>query len=112
MTARQREIGMRGFVVMVGRDIGTVVMPEADVKIFLVASAEERARRRYAEKIERQEPAAYAEILQAVRERDAVDSTRDIAPLKAAEDAWIIDSDNLTADQVLSLVITRIEANP
>jgi cytidylate kinase len=90
---------------MVGRDIGTVVLPGADLKIYLDASAEERARRRYDEIIARGESADYDEILSKVIERDRIDSTRDVAPLKAAEDAVILDSDKLNADEVLEKVL-------
>ena len=100
LSAQQRRIGQRGRVVMVGRDIGTVVLPDADLKIYLDASAEERARRRYDEIIARAESADYDEILAKVIERDRIDSTRDVAPLKAAHDAVILDSDNLNADEV------------
>jgi cytidylate kinase len=100
LTAQQRRIGLRGQVVMVGRDIGTVVLPEADLKIYLDASAEERARRRYDEIVARGESADYDEILSKVIERDRIDSTRDVAPLKAADDAVVVDSDNLNADEV------------
>lgn len=100
LTQQQRRIGMRGRVVMVGRDIGTVVLPEADLKIYLDASAEERARRRYEEILGRGGMANYAEILATVRERDRIDSTRDVAPLKAAADAIVLDSDKLNADEV------------
>jgi cytidylate kinase len=108
LTLQQRRIGLRGSVVMVGRDIGTVVLPEADLKIYLDASAEERARRRYNERIQRGESADLEAILAGVRERDRIDSTRAVAPLCAAEDAIIIDSDNLSADQVLEKVISLI----
>jgi len=104
LTFQQRRIGLRGRVVMVGRDIGTVVLPEADLKIYLDASAEERARRRYNERIQRGEYADLEAILAVVCERDRIDSTRAVAPLRAAEDAVIIDSDNLNADQVLEKV--------
>ena len=100
LSAQQRRIGQRGRVVMVGRDIGTIVLPEADLKIYLDASAEERARRRYDEIIARGESADYDEILAKVIERDRIDSTRDVAPLKAADDAVVVDSDNLNADEV------------
>jgi cytidylate kinase len=104
LTAQQRRIGLRGKVVMVGRDIGTVVLPEADLKIYLVASVEERSRRRYQELLARGEPACLDEILKAMRKRDLFDSTRDVAPLRQANDALILDSDNLDADQVLERV--------
>ncbi|MFM8319269.1 MAG: (d)CMP kinase [Chloroflexota bacterium] len=104
LTEQQRRIGRRGRVVMVGRDIGTVVMPEADLKVYLDASAEERARRRYQEKLQRGEPGDYEQILAAMRRRDQIDSTRAVAPLKAAPDAVILDSDCLDAEQVLDKV--------
>jgi cytidylate kinase len=90
---------------MVGRDIGTVVLPEADLKIYLDASAEERAKRRYEEIIARGGDADYNDILQRVIERDRIDSTRDVAPLKAADDAVIVDSDQLNIDQVFEKVL-------
>jgi CMP/dCMP kinase len=104
LAAQQRRIGLRGRVVMVGRDIGTVVLPEADLKIYLDASAEERARRRTHEILARGGQADYAAILANVRQRDGIDSTRAISPLQAAEDAVVIDSDKLDADQVLAQV--------
>ncbi len=103
LSAQQRRIGKRGNVVMVGRDIGTVVLPEADLKIYLDASAEERARRRYTELIQRGEPANYNKILKAMRRRDQIDSNRVVAPLKPAADAHILCSDGLDADQVLEV---------
>jgi len=100
LSAQQRRIGQRGRVVMVGRDIGTVVLPDADLKIYLDASAEQRARRRFDEIVARGEKADYDEILSKVRERDRIDSTRAVAPLRPADDAVILDSDHLNADQV------------
>jgi len=105
LSQQQRRIGQRGNIVMVGRDIGTVVLPEADLKIYLDASAEQRARRRYDEIIARGKEADYNEILAKVIERDRIDSTRDVAPLKAAEDAVVLDSDKLTADEVFERVL-------
>lgn len=101
LTEQQRRIGLRGRVVMVGRDIGTVVLPEADLKIYLDASPEERARRRYKEILGLGGQAVYEEILANVRERDRIDSTRALAPLRPAEDAVILVSDGLSADEVL-----------
>ena len=106
LSQQQRRIGQRGKVVMVGRDIGTVVLPEADLKIYLDASAEQRAKRRYDEIIARGGKADYAVILEKVIERDHIDSTRDVAPLKAATDAVVLDSDQLNADEVLAKVMT------
>jgi cytidylate kinase len=114
MTLQQRRIGLRGRVVMVGRDIGTVVLPEADIKIYLDASAEERARRRQLELAQRGKPASYDEILNEIRRRDQIDSTRTVAPLKPAAQAVILNSDGRNAeqilDQVLALVLARRSA--
>jgi len=100
LSEQQRRIGLRGKVVMVGRDIGTVVLPEADLKIYLDASGEERAKRRHHEITARGDDAEYDDILKKVIERDRIDSTRAVAPLRPAEDAVIIDSDRLDAEEV------------
>ena len=105
LSEQQRRIGLRGKVIMVGRDIGTVVLPEADLKVYLDASAEERARRRYNEVIARGETANSEEILKKVIERDHLDSTRAVAPLRPADDAIILDSDKMDADQVFAHVM-------
>ncbi len=105
LSQQQRRIGERGKVVMVGRDIGTVVLPGADLKIYLDATAEERAKRRYEEIIARGGMADYDEILAKVIERDRIDSTRDVAPLKAAHDAVVLDSDRLSADEVFEKIL-------
>jgi cytidylate kinase len=89
---------------MVGRDIGTVVLPEADLKIFLVASVEERARRRHEEMLRRGDEIPYAEILESMKMRDQIDSTRDVSPLRPAEDAILIDSDRISVEQVVERV--------
>jgi cytidylate kinase len=104
LTLQQRRIGLRGQVVMVGRDIGTVVLPEADLKVYLDASAEERARRRHLEILARGGQSDYEEILAKVIARDQIDSTRAIAPLRPAEDAVILDSDKMDANQVFERV--------
>ena len=105
LSAQQRHIGLRGKSVMVGRDIGTVVLPEADLKIYLDATAQQRATRRYHEILLRGGAAEYEEILAKVIERDRIDSTRDVAPLKAANDAVTIDSDTMDADEVFEKVL-------
>jgi cytidylate kinase len=105
LTAQQRRIGLRGNVVMVGRDIGTVVLPDADLKIYLDASAEERARRRFSEMQSRGESADYAQILAKVIERDQIDSNREVAPLKPASDAVVINSSDMDIDAVLNFVL-------
>ncbi len=94
LSEQQRRIGMRGMVVMAGRDIGTVILPEAGLKIYLVASVEERARRRHKECIERGENMTYESVLEGMRMRDEIDSTREVAPLQPAKDAVILDSDD------------------
>ena len=109
LSAQQRRIGMRGQVVMVGRDIGTVVLPEADLKLYLEASLEERARRRFDERLERGETADLDEILSAMRRRDDIDSTCTVAPLRPADNAIIIISDRLNSDDVLSEALRLIK---
>lgn len=111
MTEQQRRIGERGSMVMVGRDIGTVVFPDAKFKIYLEASPEERARRRFVEVQKRGEPTSYEEILASIRKRDEVDSSRAVAPLKPADDAFVIDSDGKTIDIVLEEAL-QILGNP
>jgi CMP/dCMP kinase len=101
---RQRAIGLAGHVVMVGRDIGTVVLPEADLKIYLTASLEERARRRYNERLARAEAADYDQIVESMRQRDQIDSQRAVAPLKPAPDAVIVNNDHLSIDDGVTLV--------
>lgn len=108
LTDQQRRIGERGKVVMVGRDIGTVVLPGADLKIYLDASVEERARRRYQELLQRGEIADYDQILRAMRRRDQIDSNRAVAPLCPASDAHILCTDGLDADQVLEMAKTMV----
>lgn len=105
LTRQQRRIGLRGKVIMVGRDIGTVVLPEADLKIFLDASVKERARRRFEQRAQRGENPDFSKILKILQKRDRIDSTREVAPLKAAEDAIQVNTDDLDIDQV----VTRIE---
>lgn len=104
MTAQQRRIGQRGSVVMVGRDIGTVVFPEAELKIYLDASVEERARRRFLENVSRGQPAVYEDILSAMIKRDKMDSSRKIAPLRPADDAVIVNTDGLDVCDVIARV--------
>jgi len=102
---QQRRIAQKGGVVMAGRDIGTVVFPEAPLKVYLDASPEERARRRCEELRERGEAADYDEILTGVRHRDEIDSTRATAPLRIADDAVVIDTDHLPVEEVVDAII-------
>jgi len=107
--SQQRRIGLRGGVVMVGRDIGTVILPDADIKIYLDASLEERARRRYEERLARGEKVNFDDILRMIRLRDEIDSTREVSPLRPAEDAIILVSDQLDTQQVLEKVRALVE---
>ena len=101
LTGQQRRIGQRGQVVMVGRDIGTVVLPDADLKVYLDASVEERARRRTEEILSRGEHVDYQAVLETLKKRDQIDSTRDVAPLRVPPGAVVIVSDDLSIEQVL-----------
>lgn len=105
----QRDLARKHSVVMDGRDIGTVVIPNADAKIFLTASAEERANRRLADHKQKGEDVNYQELLLQIKERDHNDSTRAIAPLRQAEDAILIDSTGLTLEQAIAQVTDAIE---
>jgi len=105
LTEQQRRIGRRGRIVMVGRDIGTVVLPDADLKVYLDATLEERAKRRYREVVARGEPAEFNAVQASVRQRDEIDSRRTLAPLRAAEDAVVINTTPLSVDQVLERVL-------
>jgi cytidylate kinase len=105
---RQRDLAADGGIVMAGRDIGTVVLPDADLKIFLDASAEERARRRTHERgLDPDGPEAQA-ILEALRRRDALDSSRAVAPLRAADDARIISTDGNRFEDTVEAVVNAI----
>ena len=105
----QRKIAEGKNVIMEGRDIGTVVFPNADVKIYLDATAEERARRRVLQNQEKGIEASYEEVLEKIKERDKRDSTREIANIKKAEDAIYVDSTNLNIDQVVEEIINIIK---
>lgn len=109
MTPLQREMGKTGEIIMEGRDIGTVVFPDADVKIFLDCSQEERAKRRYKQNLEKGIESTYEEILQSIKERHKLETERDIAPLIQAEDAIYIDSSNLTIEEVTNKIIEIIK---
>lgn len=109
MTAQQRRIGQQGHIVMVGRDIGTVVLPEADLKIYLDASEEERARRRYKERLDRGEQVEFESVLREIRNRDQIDSSRSVAPLRQADDAIYLDSTGMTVAQVVKRVLELVK---
>ncbi len=106
----QRDMAKENSVIMDGRDIGTVVLPDAEVKIFLTASAEVRAQRRYKELVEKGEKVVFEDVLAAIITRDTNDSSRATAPLKAADDAVILDSSDINAEQTLNAVIDIINS--
>jgi len=108
MVRRQRELGQRG-AVLNGRDIGTVVFPNADVKFFLTASPEERAQRRLAEEREHNPAATYEEVLADMTERDRRDTTRADSPLVAAKDAIVIDSTGQQIEEVFQQILAAVK---
>ena len=105
----QREMSKEGGIVMDGRDIGTVVFPDANLKFFITASAEIRAKRRFLEYQTEGKTISFEDVLMNVNERDRIDSTREIAPLKPADDAIIIDNSNLDLDQTVNKVLEIIK---
>lgn len=105
----QRKVAEGKNVIMEGRDIGTVVFPDADVKIYLDATPEERARRRVKQNQEKGIPCSYEEVLKGIMDRDKRDSSREVAPLKQAEDAIYIDSSNMTIEEVVEKIVGLIE---
>lgn len=105
VTQKQKDLALKGNIVMEGRDIGTVIAPQAPVKIYLDASPEERAKRRAAQLLEKGQKADYKEILDGIVARDARDKNRSCAPLKPAADAIIIDTSAFTLEQVISKVM-------
>ncbi|MCO4747764.1 MAG: (d)CMP kinase [Proteobacteria bacterium] len=106
LVAVQQQLGARGGVVMDGRDIGTVVLPDAQLKVFLDANLDERARRRHRELLEKGGDASFDAIRQALAERDHQDRTRAISPLAAAEDAVVLDSTDLTIEGAAAVVLS------
>ncbi|ABB14507.1 (d)CMP kinase [Carboxydothermus hydrogenoformans] len=108
LTELQRKIIAKGNVVADGRDIGTVVMPEAEVKIFLTASAEERARRRHRELLAKGYEVSYEEVFREVLKRDELDTTREISPLRKAEDAILVDTTGLKIEEVVAKLLEII----
>ena len=114
LVARQREIASGAFVVMDGRDIGTKVLPDAPVKVFLTASAEVRAQRRFLELQARGQEVPYEQLLSEIRQRDHNDATRAASPMVQAEDATLMDSSDMTIEEVTAAIIAlakkRMEA--
>ena len=109
MVQLQREMGKNKGIVMDGRDIGTVVFPEAELKLFVTASVEIRAQRRFDELKAKGEKVSYEEILENVQERDYIDSNRKASPLKKADDALVLDNSHMTRDEQLVWVIGKVQ---
>lgn len=109
MTPLQRNMGENSNIIMEGRDIGTVVFPNADVKIFLDCSLEERARRRHRQDIQNGIKISYEEVLSSIKERHKLETERDIAPFIKAEDAVYIDNTNMTVEEVVEKIIDIIK---
>ena len=109
MVRLQQEMGKNKGIVMDGRDIGTVVFPEAELKLFVTASAEIRAKRRFDELTAKGEDVSYAEILQNIQERDHIDSTREASPLRKADDALVLDNSNMSREEQLEWAIGKVE---
>ena len=108
MVAQQQLMGQGGGVVMDGRDIGTVVFPHAELKVFVTASAEVRAQRRYDELQQKGMSADYADILKNVQERDYIDSHREVSPLRQADDALLLDNSHMTIDEQNEWLMQRV----
>lgn len=109
LVAQQQRMGVDKGIVMDGRDIGTVVFPRAELKIFVTASAEVRAQRRYDELQQKGMPARYDDILKNVQERDYIDSHREVSPLRKADDAIELDNSNLTIDEQQQWLLQQVD---
>ena len=109
VTPMQRKMGETQNIIMEGRDIGTVVFPNADVKIFLDCSVEERAKRRYKQDIEKGIEITYEEVLKSIKERHKLETERDIAPFIKADDAIVVDSTNMSIDEVVETILKIID---
>ena len=105
LVGKQQAVAADGAIVMVGRDIGTVVLVDADVKAYLRASVEERAKRRHAERVGTDKETSLAAVEAALKERDYIDSHREASPLRPAEDAVVIETDGLSVEQVVERVL-------
>ena len=108
MVRRQRNFGKRGSVVMVGRDIGTVVMPNAPVKLYMTATAEERARRRWQDRLNQGHQTDLAVIVADVIQRDNIDGNRKLSPMRPAEDAVLVDTTEQTVDSILDKILDLV----
>ena len=110
LTEWQRQMGSEKSVVMDGRDIGTAVFPNADLKIFMTARPEVRAKRRYDEMVGKGEKPDFAEVLANVVERDRIDSTREVSPLRQAEDAVVLDNSDMTREEQFAFILSELKA--
>ena len=110
LVAQQRQIAVRGKIVMIGRDIGTVVLPGADLKVYLTASVENRAERRWQEMRERGQAVELITVLSETLARDRTDSSREDSPLKPANDAWELNTDGLDIEQVVQKIIDQVSS--
>ena len=108
LTEQQQQMGVRKSVIMDGRDIGTVVFPDAEYKFYITASAEERAKRRYKELLEKGQETTYEKVLADIRQRDYNDTTRKINPLRKAEDAVTVDTTNMSREEVIDFICSRL----
>ena len=109
LVAQQQRMGQDGGIVMDGRDIGTVVFPHAELKVFVTASAEVRAQRRYDELKQKGMPADYTDILKNVQERDYIDSHREVSPLRQADDALLLDNSHMTIEEQKQWLLERFK---
>jgi len=109
LVKQQREMGQNKGIIMDGRDIGTVVFPEAELKIFMTASPEVRAKRRYDELMAKGVHVEIEDIIHNIQDRDRIDSTREISPLRQADDAIVLDNSNLTREEQLDWVLEKAE---
>lgn len=110
LVAAQQKIGAGKSVIMDGRDIGTVVFPNAEYKYFVTAAPEERARRRYEELLQKGQNAVYEQVLEEIKERDHKDSTRAASPMRQAEDAELLDTTNMTVEQAVAYICGKVKA--
>ncbi|PKB80567.1 MAG: cytidylate kinase [SAR202 cluster bacterium Io17-Chloro-G9] len=110
LVEQQRGLAAQSAIVMIGRDIGTVVLPSADLKIYLTASPESRARRRWLEMVDAGRKVELDEVLEETRSRDHIDTSRADSPLRPADDAWVLDTEDLTVEQVVERIVGEIAA--
>lgn len=109
LTRQQQQMGRGGGIVMDGRDVGTVVFPDAELKVFVTASAEVRAQRRYLELTAKGQQVDFADILHNVQERDYIDTHREVAPLRQAADALLLDNSHLTREEQMQWLLQRFQ---